>query len=82
MSNFDIFVFLSIGVIGIVAGIFCIYAVVFRKLGIDAINKGKVFPPFNFGPFLNRVNFVWFGIALIIFFGALTFAVIQENFLK
>jgi len=83
MTNFDIYLFLLIGAVGFGIGIFCIYLVVMRKPGIEAINKGKLPFPFKLGnPLLNRTNFLWFGIVLVVFFGGLIFAIIQENYMK
>jgi len=83
MSNFNVFIFLSIGTIGFGFGIYCILLVVLRKDGIEIINKGKLGFPFNLGsPLLNRINFIWIGIVLMIFFGGLIFAIVQEKYFK
>lgn len=79
MSNLAITIFIMIGAGGIYLGFYLIYSVVMRKQWLD---KDFYRIPFSFGSkFLNRIQYVWLGIVLLIFFGVLIFAVIQENFL-
>ena len=69
-----------IGAGGICLGFYLIYSVVMRKHWLD---KDFYRIPFSFGSkFLNRIQYIWLGIVLIIFFGGLIFALIQENFLN
>ena len=80
MSNLVITISIMIGAGGIFLGFYLIYSVVMRKQWLD---KDFYRIPFSFGSkFLNRIQFVWLGIVLIIFFGGLIFTVIQENFLN
>lgn len=80
MSNLAISIFIMIGVGGIFLGFYLIFSVVMRKPWLD---KDFYKIPGSLGSkFLNRIQYVWLGIVLIIFFGGLIFAVVQENFLN
>ena len=83
MNIFLTFIVLLLALIGLVAGIYYIILVVFKRPGIEAVDKGKIGFPFSLGhPILNRINCVWIGIILVVFCGSLIFSLIKETFFK
>ncbi|WDP92301.1 MAG: hypothetical protein HUN04_22285 [Desulfobacter sp.] len=84
MDSIMFFIILSIlGALGLAIGVFFIYLIVFRKAGNSIINEGKLGYPFNLGShFLNRLNLVWIGLVMVVFFGGLVFVMIQELYLQ
>ena len=81
MSKIGAFVLLAVGILGLSLGAFVIYSVVMRKHWAEEASKRRdLFPWTIAGPFLNKINSIWIGIVLVIFFGGLIFAIIQESF--
>ena len=81
MNKIVAFALLTVGILGFSFGAFVVYSVVMRKHWIEkASQRRDLFPWTIAGPFLNKINFVWIGIVLVIFFGGLIFAIIQESF--
>jgi 4-hydroxybenzoate polyprenyltransferase len=78
MGKFAMTIFLATGIGGVLLGFYLIYSVVMRKEWLD---KDFFRIPMSFGSkFLNRIQYVWIGIVLIIFFAGLTYSIIQERF--
>ena len=68
------------GRLGFSLGTFIVFSVVFRKEWAERASQSDgLFPPAFKSSFLNRVNSIWGGIALMIFFGGLLVVVIQEK---
>jgi hypothetical protein len=80
MSDLAVFIILAISVAGMAIGLFFIYSVVMRRPWLE---KEFFQFPLTFGwSFLNRLNYIWFGIVLIIFFGFLFYAVFPAKIMK